>query len=44
MKLAIFCDFDDAITRANVTDTVLEKFADPLWREIQEYWLAGGLP
>ncbi len=43
MKLAIFCDFDDTITRANVTDTVLEKFADPLWREIQEDWLAGKL-
>lgn len=43
MKLAIFCDFDDTITRANVTDTVLERFADPLWREIQEDWLAGKL-
>lgn len=43
MKLAIFCDFDDTITRSNVTDTVLEKFADPLWHEIQEDWLAGKL-
>ncbi len=41
MKLAIFCDFDETITRANVTDAVLEKFADPLWRIIQEDWLAG---
>lgn len=43
MKLAIFCDFDDTITRTNVTDTVLERFADPRWREIQEDWLAGKL-
>ncbi len=43
MKLAIFCDFDDTITRINVTDTVLERFADPSWREIQEEWLAGKL-
>lgn len=43
MKLAIFCDFDDTITRSNVTDTVLDKFAHPLWREIQEDWLAGKL-
>lgn len=43
MKLAIFCDFDDTITRINVTDTVLERFADPLWSEIQEDWLAGKL-
>lgn len=43
MRVAIFCDFDDTITRSNVTDTVLEKFADPLWRDIQEDWLAGKL-
>ena len=43
MRVAIFCDFDDTITRTNVTDTVLEKFADPLWRDIQEDWLAGKL-
>ena len=43
MKLAIFCDFDNTITRTNVTDDVLERFADPLWREIQEDWLAGKL-
>jgi 2,3-diketo-5-methylthio-1-phosphopentane phosphatase len=43
MKRAIFLDFDETITRLNVTDTVLERFADPLWREIQEDWLAGKL-
>lgn len=43
MRLAIFCDFDDTITRTNVTDTVLERFADPAWLSIQEDWLAGKL-
>lgn len=41
MKVAFFCDFDETITRVNVTDTVLERFADPQWLEIQEEWLAG---
>lgn len=43
MRLAIFCDFDDTITRVNVTDTVLERFADSRWLSIQEDWLAGKL-
>jgi 2,3-diketo-5-methylthio-1-phosphopentane phosphatase len=43
MKLSIFCDFDNTITLANVTDTVLERFADPKWLDIQEDWLAGKL-
>ena len=43
MKLAIFCDFDETITRTNVTDSVLDRFADHRWMEIQEEWLAGRL-
>lgn len=43
MMLAIFTDFDETITRVNVTDTVLEKFADPSWHAIQDAWLAGKL-
>lgn len=43
MKLAIFLDFDETITQLNVTDTVLERFGHPLWREFQEDWLAGKL-
>lgn len=43
MSIALFCDFDETITQINVTDTVLERFADPLWLEIQEDWLAGRL-
>lgn len=43
MSFAIFCDFDDTITRVNVTDTILERFADRQWLSIQEDWLAGKL-
>jgi 2,3-diketo-5-methylthio-1-phosphopentane phosphatase len=43
MTLAIFTDFDETITRVNVTDTLLEKFAHPSWRAIQDEWLAGKL-
>jgi 2-hydroxy-3-keto-5-methylthiopentenyl-1-phosphate phosphatase len=43
MRLAVFCDFDETITKTNVTDAVLERFADPLWLEIQDDWLAGKL-
>lgn len=43
MTFAIFCDFDETITRSNVTDGVLEKFADPAWLPIQDDWLAGRL-
>lgn len=43
MGIAVFCDFDETITRSNVTDTVLERFADPLWLRIQDDWLAGRL-
>ena len=43
MKLAIFCDFDETITRTNVTDSVLDRFADHRWMEIQKEWLAGRL-
>lgn len=41
MRVAFFSDFDETITRINVTDRVLERFADPLWRGIQEEWMAG---
>jgi len=43
MNLAIFSDFDETITRRNVTDDILAKFAHPSWLEIQQDWLAGRL-
>jgi 2,3-diketo-5-methylthio-1-phosphopentane phosphatase len=43
MALAIFTDFDETITRINVTDAVLERFGDPSWRVIQDEWQEGKL-
>jgi 2,3-diketo-5-methylthio-1-phosphopentane phosphatase len=42
-KVAVFCDFDQTITKINVTDAVLQKYAASEWLEIQEDWLAGKL-
>lgn len=38
---SIICDFDGTIARVDVTDAVLEKFADPAWRTVEREWLAG---
>lgn len=40
MKIA-FCDFDGTISKEDVTDLVLEKFALPKWRDIEEKWASG---
>jgi 2-hydroxy-3-keto-5-methylthiopentenyl-1-phosphate phosphatase len=41
MKYMFFCDFDGTITREDVIDRVLEEYADPAWREIEQSWLKG---
>jgi 2,3-diketo-5-methylthio-1-phosphopentane phosphatase len=38
MKYIFFCDFDGTITREDVIDRILEEFADPMWREIEQSW------
>ena len=40
-KWNIICDFDGTITRFDVTDAVLEKFADSAWEKVEREWLAG---
>ena len=40
-KPVVFSDFDGTITRLDVTDEILETFADPSWREVEEQWLQG---
>lgn len=40
MRKTIFCDFDGTISLIDVTDYVLEKFADPKWQEIEAQWKA----
>lgn len=37
----VFVDFDGTIVPRDVTDTVLETFADPAWLEIEAEWKAG---
>ena len=41
MTHQIFCDFDGTISSCDVTDVLLEAFADPGWREIEAQWQAG---
>ncbi|MER3428015.1 MAG: hypothetical protein C4334_07920 [Pyrinomonas sp.] len=41
MKDLLFIDFDGTITRRDVTDAILEAFAAPQWRAIEEDWQAG---
>jgi 2-hydroxy-3-keto-5-methylthiopentenyl-1-phosphate phosphatase len=41
MKPIVFCDFDGTITLQDTTDLILESFADPAWKGVEERWLAG---
>ena len=36
-----FLDFDGTITTADVVDVVLNKFADPKWKQIEQEWVSG---
>jgi 2-hydroxy-3-keto-5-methylthiopentenyl-1-phosphate phosphatase len=38
-KPVVFSDFDGTITRLDVTDEILERFADPSWHEVEDQWL-----
>ena len=40
-KPVVFSDFDGTITRLDVTDEILEQFADPAWREVEARWQRG---
>ena len=41
MTARIYCDFDGTVTTTDVTDLLLEAFADPSWREIEAQWQSG---
>jgi 2,3-diketo-5-methylthio-1-phosphopentane phosphatase len=41
MKCHVFVDFDGTISPLDTTDVVLERFADPLWRDIEDDWKCG---
>ena len=37
----IICDFDGTIALEDVTDGLLERFADASWKDVEARWLAG---
>lgn len=41
MHWHIVCDFDGTITRTDVIDNVLGRFADPSWEAIEREWQSG---
>jgi 2,3-diketo-5-methylthio-1-phosphopentane phosphatase len=41
MKYRLLVDFDGTIASVDTTDLLLERFADPAWRGIEEDWKAG---
>ena len=41
MQWHIVCDFDGTITRTDVIDNILQRFADPSWEVIEDQWLQG---
>ncbi len=43
MQWHIVCDFDGTITRTDVIDNILQRFADPSWEAIEDQWLQGDI-
>jgi 2-hydroxy-3-keto-5-methylthiopentenyl-1-phosphate phosphatase len=41
MKYKFFCDFDGTITKEDVIDKILETFADPQWKDVEQSWIRG---
>jgi 2-hydroxy-3-keto-5-methylthiopentenyl-1-phosphate phosphatase len=41
MRVNIICDFDGTIALEDVTDGLLERFADESWKDVEAQWLAG---
>src|ERR1700694_2372479 len=41
MVSSVLIDFDGTIALEDTTDLLLERFADPLWRQVESDWVAG---
>src|SRR3954466_4234943 len=41
VKCRVFVDFDGTIASVDTTDLMLERFAAPAWRDIEDDWKAG---
>ena len=39
--MRVFLDFDGTVSRGDVVDTILETYADPAWRQVEQDWQAG---
>ena len=39
--VVVYCDFDGTITHDDVVDVLLDKLADPSWRDIEAQWEQG---
>ncbi|MFK0332780.1 MtnX-like HAD-IB family phosphatase [Rhizobium sp. NPDC090275] len=39
--MQVFCDFDGTISKWDVTDFVLQRFAPPEWHKIEDQWTKG---
>ena len=40
VKCCVLLDFDGTISKVDTTDLLLERFAAPAWRDIEEEWKA----
>lgn len=40
-QVRVFVDFDGTVSLEDTTDVILERFADPAWRQVEASWLAG---
>lgn len=40
-NIRFFIDFDGTVTNTDAIDSILEKFGNPSWRQIEEEWAAG---
>jgi 2-hydroxy-3-keto-5-methylthiopentenyl-1-phosphate phosphatase len=41
VKPVVFLDFDGTISRVDVVDALLDRYADPAWQRIESEWKAG---
>lgn len=42
-EILFILDFDGTVTRSDVVDDLLERFADPEWRKIESLWVSGAI-
>jgi 2,3-diketo-5-methylthio-1-phosphopentane phosphatase len=40
-EIIVLCDFDGTISKHDVTDAILERFANPEWEEVEKAWAEG---